>query len=321
MEPTRAKYEQLIQDLRAELRPQREWSQGRGIFMVIGHFVVGVAGGTWLFSLLYGSRLGLTLAFALGGLGGLLHLANLGHPGRAWKMALQFRHSWISRGFFGLSLFLAGGFLYLVPLWLPGALWGSDSVIAGVGKTTSILGMVTIIGYMGFVYTASKGIPFWNSPLHPALYVAYALRGGIAGLLLAQAVGGEWLASLNSLLFLWSGITAIVILFFGLEVHGALTSGNAAAQRSVRELFAGSGAIYFYGGTLLLGLLIPAWFVWTGLSGPVSAGAMTLLAIASAIGDFFMKYSTIRAGVYLPVWTSSARNGNRLRKGLRNIGA
>jgi formate-dependent nitrite reductase membrane component NrfD len=320
MEATRAKYHQLIQDLRTELRPQREWSQGRGIFMVIGHFVVGVAGGTWLFSLLYGSRLGLSLGFALGGLGGVLHLANLGHPGRAWKMALQFRRSWISRGFFGLSLFLAGGFLYLGPLWLPGVLWSADSVIAGAGKVMSIVGMVIIIGYMGFVYTASKGIPFWNSPLHPALYVAYALRGGIAGLLLAQAVGGEWPASMNDLLLLWSGITAIVTLLFGLEVHGALTSGNAAARRSVHELFVGGGAIYFYGGTLLLGLLIPAWLVWTGLSGPMSAGAMTLLALASAIGDFFMKYSTIRAGIYLPVWTPLARNGSRLRRGLRNIG-
>ena len=306
MEATRAKYEQLIRDLRTDLRPQREWSQGRGIFMVIGHFVVGVAGGTWLFSLLYGSRMGLALAFVLGALGGVLHLANLGHPGRAWKMVLQFRSSWISRGFFGLSLFLAGGFLYLVPLWLPGAAWGADSVLALIGKAVSILGMVTIIGYMGFVYTASKGIPFWNSPLHPALYIGYALRGGIAGLLLAQLAEGVWLANLNSLLLLWSGITAIVALFFGLEVHGALNGGNAAARRSVRELFAGSVAIYFYGGILLLGLLIPASLVWAGLSGPVSAGAMITLALASAMGDFYMKYSTIRAGVYLPVWTSFA---------------
>ena len=154
---------------------------------------------------------------------------------------------------FGLSLFLAGGFVYLVPLWLPGAAWGADSALAFIGKAVSILGMVTIIGYMGFVYTASKGVPFWNSPLHPALYIGYALRGGIAGLLLAQLADGAWLADLNSLLLLWSGITAVVALFFGLEVHGALNSGNAAARRSVHELFAGSVAIYFYGGILLLG--------------------------------------------------------------------
>jgi len=306
MEQSRAKYDQLIQDLRSDLRPQREWSEGRGIFMVIGHFVVGVAGGTWLFSLLYANRVGLAIAFVLGGLGGVLHLANLGRPERFWKMALQFRTSWISRGFFGLSLFLTGAFLYLVPLLLPGLAWSSGSLIAGIGNVMAIIGMLTIIGYMGFVYTASKGIPFWNSPLHPALYVAYALRGGIAGLLLAVALGGQGMASLANLLLLWTWITAIVILFFGLEVHGALTSGSAAARRSVHELFAGSVAVYFYGGTLLLGLLIPAWLVWTGLSGPLSFGAMVVLAVASAFGDFFMKYSTIRAGVFLPVWTPLA---------------
>jgi formate-dependent nitrite reductase membrane component NrfD len=163
-----------------------------------------------------------------------------------------------------------------------------------------------MIGYMGFVYTASKGIPFWNSPLHPALYVAYALRGGIAGLLLTLAVSGQDFPAMDNLLMLWTVITAIVILLFGLEVHGALTGGNAAAQQSVHELFAGRVAIYFYGGTLLLGLAIPAWLVWTGLTGPLSLGAMALLALASAFGDFFMKYSTIRAGVYLPVWTPLA---------------
>lgn len=306
MEHTRAKYDQLIQDLRTDLRPQREWSEGRGIFMVIGHFVVGVAGGTWLFSLIYGNRTGLALAFVLGALGGLMHLANLGHPGRAWKMMLKFKRSWISRGFFGLSFFLIGGFLYLVPRFLPGVLWGADSVLAGLGNVLAILGMLTIIGYMGFVYTASKGIPFWNSPLHPALYITYALRGGIAGLLLALALGGGSGPSITNLLWLWTGVTAVVILFFGLEVHGALTSGNAAAQRSVHELFNGSVAIHFYGGTLLLGLVVPAALAWSGISGAMSLAAMVLLALASAFGDFFMKYSTIRAGVFLPIWSTLA---------------
>ena len=306
MQATRAKYDQLIQDLRADLRPQREWCQGRGIFMVLGHFVVGVAGGTWLFSLWYDVRMGLALAFVLAGLGGLLHLANLGRPARALKMMFRFRRSWISRGFFGLGIFLVGAFLYLVPMFLPGLLWEAGSAAARVGNVLAIVGMLTMIGYMGFVYTASKGIPFWNSPLHPALYVAYGLRGGIAGLLLTLALTGQDFPAITQLLTLWAAITATVIVFFSLEVHGALTAGNVAARRSVHELFAGRVAIYFYGGTLLLGLALPAWLVWSGLSGPLSLGAMALLALASAVGDFFIKYSTIRAGVYLPVWTPLA---------------
>jgi sulfite dehydrogenase (quinone) subunit SoeC len=303
MQATRAKYDQLIQDLRRDLRPQREWGEGRGIFMVIGHFVVGVASGTWLFALLFDSRAGLALAFALAGLGGIAHLAYLGRPERFWKMVVHVRTSWISRGFVGLSLFLAGALLYLVPLFIPAAPWGRGSVAAGVGNGMAIVGMLVLMGYMGFVYTASKAIPFWNSPLHPALYIAYALRGGIAALLLTLALGARSSASVGELLLLWAGVTAVVIVFFLLEIHGAMTSGNAAARRSVHDLFAGRVAIYFYVGTLALGLLVPAWLARTGLSDSLSLSAIAALGLASALGDFFMKYAVIRAGVYLPVWT------------------
>jgi len=296
-------YERLIEDLRADFRPQRSWGAGRGIFMVIGHFVVGVAAGAWLFALLYASRAGLALAFVLAGLGGIAHLINLGRPSRFWRMMAQPRHSWVSRGFWGLSLFLIGAFLYLVPLWVPGSPWQVGSVLGVLGYVLALVGMVTLMGYMGFVYASSKAIPFWNSPLHPALYVAYALRGGVAGLLLVQAFGGQSLASFHELLLWWIGLSALVVAFFGLELHGAWTGGNAAAKRSVEELFAGRMAIAFYGGTLAVGLAVPAALVWWGLYGATSLQAMALLALASALGDFFMKYTTIRAGVHLPVWT------------------
>ena len=303
MSDPRQRYEQLIQNLRSDLRPQREWGEGRGIFMVVGHFVVGIAAGMWLFALFYGSVAGLVLAWVLGALGGVAHLINLGHPLRFWRMVSQYRTSWISRGFFGLSCFLAGGFVYLVGLLWPGAAWGADSLIGASGNVLAIVGMLILMGYMGFVYSASKAIPFWNSPLHPALYLAYALRGGVAGLLLVHALGGHSSATFNELMLLWVGITAAVVLFFALEVHGAWTGGNEAARRSVHDLFAGRVAGYFYGGTLLLGLVVPAWLAWAGLSGPLSLQAMAILGLASAVGDFFMKYSTIRAGVYLPIWT------------------
>lgn len=301
-----AKYDQLISDLRRDLRPQRQWGEGRGLFLVIGHFVVGMAAGAWLFARIFDNPAGLAMAFVLAGIGGAAHLAFLGHPERFWRMATHARTSWISRGFWGLTLFLVGAFLYLVPIFLPGVLWSSGSVVAEIGDVLAFVGMLTLMVYMGFVYTASKGIPFWNSPLHPALYIAYALRGGIAMLLIAMAFGAPASISVAHLLLLWIAITAAVMLFFALELHGALTSGNSAARRSAQELLAGRVAAYFYGGTLALGVLLPAWFVWAGLSGPLSLFAMAVLGVTSAFGDFFMKYSTIRAGVHLPVWSPVA---------------
>jgi formate-dependent nitrite reductase membrane component NrfD len=302
MTQSSAKYERLIGDLRQQYRPQRDWGEGRGVFLVVGHFVVGVAAGTWLFSLYFGQQAGLLVGLVLAGLGGLAHLKFLGRPGRVWRMATAVRTSWISRGFIGLNVFLLGALLYLVPLYVPG-LWGADSGLASLGWGLALIGMVVMLGYMGFCYTSAKAIPFWHSPLHPALYVAYGLRGGVAALLiLLWATGGE--AELASrLLPAWAWITAVVVVFFLLEIHSAMTGGNEAARRSVRELFAGRVALYFYVGTLALGLIVPAYLASAGLSGPVSLGTMALIGIASAIGDFFMKFSTVRAGVHLPAWT------------------
>jgi sulfite dehydrogenase (quinone) subunit SoeC len=296
-----AKYERLIADLRQDFRPQREWGEGRGVFLVIGHFLVGVAAGAWLFGLLFAYLPGLVAGFLLAGGGGIAHLAFLGRPERFWKMVRHVRTAWIARGFVGLTLFLVGAALYLPPLLIDAWPWPPGSVLSGLGWLMAAAGMVVLIGYMGFVYTASKGIPFWNSPLHPVLYMAYALRGGVAALLIEMAVLGapsEDIAA--TLLKLWIAITAVVIVLFGLEIQAALTGGNVAARRSVREMFAGRVAAYFYGGTLLIGLVVPLALV-SGRIAPLSFVVLAAIGLFSALGDFFMKYSTIRAGVYLPL--------------------
>ncbi len=302
MSNSQAKYQQMLVDLRSDFRPQRDWGEGRGLLLVVGHFFVGVAAGGWLMSLIFASRNGLLLSYLLAALGGVVHLGFLGHPERYWRMMRRVKTSWVSRGFVGITLFLVGGFIYLVPLLVPAGLWSGDSIPAMLGYGMAAIGMVVMIGYMGFVYTASRAIPFWNSPLHPALYVGYALRGGVAALLVTRALEAN-LDQVNQLLVLWIGVTVAVTLFYLLEIHGALTSGNAAARRSVHELLAGRVSAYFYGGILLLGIILPAFLVWNGMSGPLSLGAMALLGVASAGGDFFMKYATIRAGVHLPLLT------------------
>lgn len=295
-----ARYSQLLEDLSSEYRPQREWAEGRGFFLIVGHFVVGVAGGTWLFGLFFSNTDAMILSFVLACIGGLAHLGNLARPERAFKMMSQFRTSWVARGFWGLTFFLIGGFLVLVPVLLPGSFWASDGIIGTIGLWLSIIGVVILIGYMGFVYTASKSIPFWNSPLHPVLYMSYAFRGGAAALLLVLAARGQPLDPGMNLLQIWIGITATVIVLWILELQAALTSGDETAKKSVHELLAGRLAIYFYGGTLLIGLLVPVLLV-TSYIDSLPSSIMALIGLASVIGDFFIKFSSIKAGIHLPV--------------------
>jgi sulfite dehydrogenase (quinone) subunit SoeC len=302
-----AKYETLIQDLRRDYRPQREWGEGRGLFLVVGHFLVGVAAGAWLFGLIFDYSPGLSAGFLLAGAGGLAHLAFLGRPERFWKMATNVRTSWIARGFIGLAMFLTGAMIYLPSVLVPNWPWGPASMLGRFGWVLAAIGMIALIMYMGFVYSASKAVPFWNSALHPILYVAYSLRGGVAALLVTMAVYGAPAPDAAAMLVeIWIVVTAVVIVLFALDIYGAWGSANAAARRSAHDMLVGRVAAYFYGGTLLVGLVIPAAL----LSGQIALLNFTLLAIIgvlSALGDFFLKYSTIRAGIYRPLKIRSVR--------------
>jgi DMSO reductase anchor subunit len=295
-----SRYEQLIDDLCAEYRPQREWAEGRGFFLIVGHFLVGLAAGAWLFGLIFGDHFSLIGAWLLAGLGGLAHLVNIARPGRAFRMMTQARTSWVSRGFWGLVFFMIGGTLYLWALLVPSGGWNAASGLAQAALVLSVIGALILICYMGFVYTSSKGIPFWDSTLHPVLYISYAARGGAAMALLSIAYGTGAGIDQNTLLGLWLAATAIVAILWILEIQGAYASRDESAIRSVHDILAGRLALSFYAGMLVIGLILPAVLV-AGIVAPMSAAVMGAVGIASVVGDFFMKYASIKAGIYLPL--------------------
>jgi formate-dependent nitrite reductase membrane component NrfD len=215
------------------------------------------------------------------------------------------RTSWIGRGFVGLTLFMLGGFLYLPPRVFPDAVWAGDSLIAKTGYAIGIAGTILLLLYKGFVYASSKGVPFWTSPILPALYVAYGLRGGVATLLLvALFQGGDLNGGDLGLLELWIGISAAVMILFYLAV---MSGSNPVARRSVKELLGGRVALAFYGGTLVIGLLVPIVIGLAGLTTSLSLGAVGVIGIASVTGDFFVKYAIAKAGVYMPLRQRVAR--------------
>ena len=204
--------------------------RARGLFLIVGHFLVGVAGGAWVYGQVLDDTPCLVAAFVLGAAGGLAHLVNLGRPERFWRMMVRVRTSWVARGFWGLSLFLLGSVLYLPPLLWPAWAWPAGSLLAGAGVALAWVGAVVMIGYMGFAYMVSKGIPFWNSSLHPVLYITYALRGGAGAVLVLAPFFGQPMGSATGLLQSWIAITAAVILLWGVEIVTVLSSGDDAAR-------------------------------------------------------------------------------------------
>jgi formate-dependent nitrite reductase membrane component NrfD len=283
------RHDRLLADLGATFRPQRHWVEGRGVLLILGHFLSGVGAGTWLFSLWLGYRPGLITAVGTMAAAALAHLFFLGHPERFWRM-FRVRTSWIARGFVGMNLFMVGAVLNFV---LPAG------VLRSLALTLATAGAAIIIVYKGNVYAASRGVPFWNSPLLPVLYATYAIRGGLALLLVVLPLSGggvqtRWM----ELLELWVAVSAAVMLGFYL---GVMRTTNVAARRSVAELTGGRAALVFYLGTVGAGLIVPILVGMAGLAGPVPRLLLALTGAFSLAGDFFAKYAIARAGIYVPI--------------------
>lgn len=291
-------YDRLLADLGSTFRPQREWVDGRGLYLIVGHFLSGVGAGTWLFSLLFDVGPGLALAIAAVGLGGIAHLLFLGRPARFWRM-VRVRTSWIGRGFLGMNLFLAGAVLYALPRLAPAVPWAARGPVGRLALTVSLVGMAVLMAYKGNVYAASKGVPFWNSPLLPVLYIAYSLRAGVALLLVVFAFDGPRVPSeMVAVIELWIAVSAAVMVAFYL---GVMRNTSVAARRSVAELTSGRAAGPFYLGTVAAGLVVPIAVGLAGLLHPLSLAVLGAVGALSLVGDFFAKYTIAKAGIYVPV--------------------
>ena len=283
------RHDRLLADLGATFRPQRHWVEGRGVLLILGHFLSGVGAGTWLFSLWLGYRPGLVLAVSAMAAAGLAHLFFLGHPERFWRM-LRVRTSWIARGFVGMNLFMVGAVLTLL---LPAG------ALRSLALTLAVAGAAIVIVYKGNVYAASKGVPFWNSPLLPVLYATYAIRGGLALLLVVLPFSGG-LADTHGmeLIELWVAVSAAVMLGFYL---GVMRDTSPAARRSVAELTGGRAALGFYLGTVGAGLVVPILVGMAGIMGAMPSLALAVTGAFSLAGDFFAKYAIAKAGIYVPL--------------------
>jgi formate-dependent nitrite reductase membrane component NrfD len=284
-----------IGDLRERFRPQREWAEGRGLLLIVAHFLTGSGAGAWLVAVLLGLRPGLMMGFALVAVGAFFHLFFLGRPERFWRMMRSFGTSWISRGIVGVTVFLASAAVYLI-LALLGL---EETTLSGAMLFLSVLGALWVVVYKGFVWASSKGIPLWNTPLVPVLYIAYALRGGTAVLMLLAAAGTahEPLGFLEPIK-LWLAVSTAVLVLIYIDV---MRGSGMTALRSVNLMLFGRVALPFYFGALALGLIVPIAIGGFAYFGNLSPAWLALVGCLSLVGDLSIIYCIAKAGLYRPL--------------------
>lgn len=165
--------------------------------------------------------------------------------------------SMITWGVVILSGFIPIGFLYAAAL----------NEITIVGKIArkyliylEIVGAVLAVataGYTGVLIAVVNGVPFWNTPLMPVLFMASAMSTG-----LAVAMIGAAIIDINTIRTLSNFALGHVIflavegLVLGLLIFMSLTKSVEAAD-SAKMLISGPLSPYFWILVVIVGLLVP----------------------------------------------------------------
>ena len=161
---------------------------------------------------------------------------------------------------------------------------------------------VLLAGYTGVLLGVSMGVPLWNNPVLPFLFVVSALTSGMA---MVVFIGTFWdreqyahMTVLRPIHIVLAVLEAVLIaVFLGM----AMAKGNAGAV-SANMILTGSLAPAFWGGIVLLGLVLPLVIdVAVGrMSDHTSPRAMTTEAVGQVgvvVGGFALRMVVVLAGV------------------------
>jgi len=278
----------MAQGFNMGFRSQREW----GWLLAIWIFLSGSGSGLFLLYVFYSLPLQFAM-LSLGAviLGGAVLLLELGSPLRAWLSLSRLGTSWLSRGALSVVLFVICGVLSIASassvadfLWPDGGAIGKG--LFGIAALSAL--MITL--YPGFFLARNRSIPFWNTALFPVISFGFAIMGASGLALLASVWLGEGMNAIASL-----AAIVIVLDFFLFGIHLiSMWRAGGAARESVRLLTGGPLNWAFWGGVVLVGMLVPLVIVLGTRSAAALAGACIL------IGAFFFRYCTLKAGVYVP---------------------
>jgi formate-dependent nitrite reductase membrane component NrfD len=287
-----------IDELLVGIKPQREW----GLLVVIYLFLGGAGAGLYAVSLYMGKPFEAILGLVTVALGTTFLLLDLGRPERFWRAFLRPGTSWISRGTFFIVLLMIAGSLQVAPS-IPGLgflPWKEGTTIGWILKALSALLAVLVMTYTGFVLSPSPAVPFWHSPLVPAIFLGYSLLAGVDLYLMAERVLGSGDGTLMFLEWFQGHLTiaclALVVLHIAL-----MSSRSVAAREAVRMLTRSRHAVLFIGGVIVAGLVAPLILTGNLLMNRNTEVAVHSLVLAGAMrlsGDYLFRYLMVKTGCY-----------------------
>lgn len=167
------------------------------------------------------------LTLIITAVGGVASLGHLARPDRAWRAFSQWRSSWLSREAC-LMLIAMTVFMVYVALWL---LLGIQ--IKLLGWIAAVLALATVYA-TAMIYAQLRTVPRWSGTPTPALFLIFALCGGLLGV-----SGALWLAGLavpSGWILLALVIAASTAVWWQTEAAGARRGLNGSSMETATGL-------------------------------------------------------------------------------------
>ncbi len=217
------------------------------------------------------------LAIAIGllflGLTGVFLVKDLDKPRRfAYVLLRPQWNSWLVRGgyaitFFGAFLTLTGLGMYLD--------WGVS--VAIFARITALFAIFVAV-YTAFLFAQAKGRDFWQSPMLVVHMFLHSIMAGAAVFLIADMYldsGAAWTDYLDRVLFIAIGVNLVIM-----WIELTITHPTQDAKRVVSMIVSGRYKTAFWGGSLLVGNVIPIILLtFGGIELAAVAGVLILVGI------------------------------------------
>ena len=239
----------------------------------------------------------------------LFLIMDLGHPAKFFRAMLHPGTSWISRGFFIVSALIVSGGLTVI-LWV----WPFGSVLAvnqGLRTALEVIALVLAVAtciYTGILIGIVVSRPFWNNPLLPILFLISAVSTGIGAVFFITPIVSSVLgiASPKTAEFVTRLESAdmILIIVEAMAIYLYLTLVFDRAPEAASLLLTGKLSRLFWGGFLVVGLLVPMVIEYFAsmMHEGVSQSLLTLVAgVLVLIGGFLMRLLILAAGIRSPL--------------------
>jgi polysulfide reductase chain C len=313
----RAGYTHPIRNSRY-LRPQEEWKGMIAVYLYLagmgaGAFIIGTLIGWFNVKLdppilssidLFGLTLNLSTVPILWGpvmvaIGTPFLILDLGIKWRFMYACLNPRTSWVARGFVILSIFIVLGLALLAKSILPFEWLHPGSVLWRIPEIIAFIFAFGTAIYTGILLKATKSIPLWNTGLLPLLFLVSGLSTGSMAIILSTMGTGLFSHDASALKVLIYAvqillvIESIVLFLYLVDRYRVSEQG----KDSVRLLLHGEKKFIFWGGDVLLGLIIP--LVLIGIAA-FSHGNMWLIfssGLSLLGGGFFLRLGILHAGI------------------------